>query len=202
MARHTDALASIYARSIFGLAQNAGGPDKIVEIGEELEQICEIARSNATFREFLASPIIDKGRRSQALRGIFANRVTDLTLRFLLVLNEKERLYHLEAINTGYDALVQESFGRIEVDVITPSAVDAATLDAITKQVQATMGKTPVVHTYTDPSMLGGMKLRMGDQMIDGSVASRLRRLKQNLLGHGGAAVRARLSDIVESGTA
>jgi F-type H+-transporting ATPase subunit delta len=201
MATHTDAVATIYARSLYSLAEEAGGKDKLVEIGDELEQVCELARADRNLREFLASPIIDINARAKALRDIFADRITDLTLRFLLVLNKKRRLAHLEQINEAYSSMLQEAFGRIEVDVWTPGELGQPQREAIADRIRSRLGKEPVVHGYTDPSMIGGIRLRIGDQLIDGSVATRLRRLRHNLATHGNAMIRERIDQIIEQST-
>ncbi len=200
MAIHTDAIAQVYAKSLYELADDAGGREKIVELAEELEQICELARSDRTFREFLASPIINTKARGEAIRRIFHGRVTDLALRFLLVLNNKARLRRLESISAAFDQLVHEALGRIEVDIYTPGPLGPEQLDTIKQRIQAALGKDPVLYSYTDAAMIGGVRLRIGDQLIDGSVASRLRRLRQHLLTSGGSAVRQRLSKIIEDG--
>jgi len=200
MSRHTDALANVYAKSLYELAEKAGGRDKIMELAEELEQICEVARGHRPFREFLASPVIDRVRRRRALRSIFEDKVTDLMLRFLLVLNEKGRLGHLEPIGEAYDRLVHEAFGRVEVDVYTPTPLEPDQQEKLRQRIGKVIGKEPVLYPYTDPRMIGGLKLRIGDQLIDGSVASRLRRMRQSLLSSGSSAVRARLSRIIEEG--
>ncbi|HVP72988.1 MAG TPA: ATP synthase F1 subunit delta [Phycisphaerales bacterium] len=181
MPTHTNALAMTYARSLFELASAAGGQAKITEVAGELEQIAEIARSDKAFDEFVSSPIIDKTLREASLTRIFQNRVTDLTLRFLLVLNDKGRLGHLESIAGGFDALVQERFGRIEVDVFTAAPLGRDQLGGLQKSIQTALGKEPVLHPYTEPAMIGGVKLRIGDQLIDGSIATRLRRMKRDL---------------------
>jgi len=200
MTRHTDALSGVYARSLYELAEAAGGRDKIVEIADEIEQVCDLARGDRGFREFLGSPIIDRGRRADALRGIFRERVTDLMLRFMLVLNDRRRLGHLEAIGNAYDQLVHEAFGRVEVDLFTPAPLEPAQLDAIKQRIGAALGKEPVVYAYTDSSMIGGLKLRIGDQLIDGSVAARLRRLRHRFLTTGAAALRENFDRILEDG--
>lgn len=182
MATHTDAVAQVYARSLYELADEAGGTDKILEIAEELEQIAELARSQEQFHEFLASPIIEQSRRADSLRRIFANNVTDLFLRFLLLLNNKDRLNHLDMIHSAYDQIVQESFGRIEVDLFTPTTLGQEQLAIIGQRIQETLGKEPVLHSYTDDQMIGGLKLRIGDQLIDGSISRQLQRLEDQLL--------------------
>ena len=200
MATQVDALSNVYARSLYELAEQAGGLDKIFEVAGELEQICELARGDQTFAEFLASPIIEKVKRGETLGRIFRDKVTDLTLRFLLVVNEKDRLGHLETINAAYDHLVQAAHDRIEVDVFTAHAIDADEQKAISERIQAAIGKEPVLHAYTDARMIGGLKLRIGDRLIDGSVATRLRRLRHNLITSGGTTVRERIDRIIEEG--
>jgi F-type H+-transporting ATPase subunit delta len=198
---HTDALANVYARSLFELAQEAGGRDKAVEVGQELEQICELARQDQKLREFFASPIIDVQRRGKAIDRIFNNRVTDLMLRFLLVLNEKGRLRKLEGINAAYERLIQEAFDRIEVNVYTAAPLGDEQVELLKSRIQNALKKEPVLHCYTDEGMLGGVKLRIGDQMIDGSIASRLKNMHQQLRTRGVSAMRDRFEQIIDKET-
>lgn len=198
MSANADALAKVYARSLFELATDAGGTDKLMEVADELEQICELAREDKKINLFLSSPIVDVKARGKALSAIFTNRITDLMLRFLLVLNNKGRLDRLESIETAFDQLVQEAFGRIEVDVITPVAIDAELIATIKEKISTVLGKEPILHPYVDESLLGGIKLRIGDQLIDGSVQTRLRKLSEELKNNGGAAVRERFESFMD----
>lgn len=198
MATHTDALANLYARSLYELAQQAGGQEKIAEIAAELEQINDLLHAQKRVREFFASPIIDKSKRSESVRKIFSDRVTDLTLRFLLVLNENGRLGRLPSIAAAFDQLVQEAYGRVEVDVFTAAPIEPEQLESIRQRVRQALNKEPVLHPYTERAMIGGIKLRIGDQLIDGSVASRLRRMKQDLQTGGGSRLRQRMNRIIE----
>ncbi len=198
MVTHSDALSQIYARSLYELAEEAGGLPKIFEVAGELEEICELAREDGSFDEFLASPIIDRGRRAEALGRIFQDRITDLTLRFLLVVNDKGRLGHLEAINEALDRLVQIAHGRVEVDVFTAGSLEEEQLALIRARIQSKLGREPILHCYTDESLIGGIKLRIGDRLIDGSLATRLRRIRQRLLTSGKLAIRERFELIIE----
>ncbi len=199
MSANADALAKVYAKSLFELAMDAGGTDKLMEVSDELEQICELAREDNKINLFLVSPVVDAVARGKALSAIFTNRITDLTLRFLLVLNNKGRLDRLESIETAFDQLVQEAFGRVEVDVITAVAVDTDSLATIKEKIQTVLGKKPVLHPYVDESLLGGIKLRIGDQLIDGSLQTRLRKLGEDLKNNGGAAVRERFEAFMDN---
>ena len=199
MNKQADALANVYARSLFELAIEAGGNEKVAEIADEIEQISELLASNSELNHFFSSPIIDIEKRNDALSVIFSNKVTDLTLRFLLVLNSKGRLYHLLQIANAYDQLVQDALGKVEVDVITPSTIDDSALGAIKAKVQELLGKEPILHTYVDASMLGGVKLKIGDQLIDGSVATKLRRISESVQSGGSVAIRERFETYLEN---
>lgn len=193
-----DALARVYARSLFELAESEGGQQRIEEIGAELGELVDLARADKSFGEFLSSRIIAGKKRSASLDSILKGRVSDLLRRFALVLNKKERLANLPSIAGAYDQIVQEKFGRVEVDVYTAAPVDRAVLDRVGASLKKTIGKDPVLHPYTDAGMIGGLKLQIGDQLIDASIATRLRRMRERFTGPGAANLRAQASRIIE----
>ncbi|RMD60528.1 MAG: ATP synthase F1 subunit delta, partial [Planctomycetota bacterium] len=176
---HVDALARTYAQALFDAAQETTGREGVESVAGELDELLELARQNKALGEFLRSRIIPAAKRADSLRRIFQDAISELTLRFLLILNEKDRLAHLESIAQAYDQIVQERFGRVEVDVVTASLVDRAQLDAVAARLREALGKEPVLHHYVDESMLGGLKLQIGDQLIDASVATQLRRIRE-----------------------
>lgn len=190
MPTHTDTLAKIYARSLFELCEEGGGRDLIHEVAEELEQVCELARSDPKFRMFLNSPLLEPAARGESLKVILSNRVTDLLMRFMLVLNDNNRLSHLQMIEAAFLQLVNEHWGRIEVDVTTAQPMDSTTRDAVIKQLHDVLGKDPVVHAHVDPELIGGVTMRIGDKLIDGSVATQLRKLEKDLQQSGSSEIR------------
>lgn len=193
-----DALAKVYAKSLFELAQQQGGQQKAEEILGELEEIIEIARNDRAFSELLASRLIDAGKRDASLERMFAGKVSPLTLNFLRQLNRKGRLANLSQIANALDAMVQDQFGRVEVDVFTAAPISAGELESVRKQLSDSLGKDVIMHPYTDSSMLGGIKLRLGDQLIDASIQAELRKMRDTLINKGGAQVRGRSRDMLE----
>lgn len=186
MPAQLDQVANVYAKSLFELAFQQGGNDGAASIGEELGELCEIARSDAQVREFIASPIIDPKRREASLRTALSGRVSPLLLNFVLVVNRKGRLGELFAIEQAYEGLVADAFGRVEVDVFTTAGqVDTQTEAVLQEQLRRALGKEPVLHHYADPRMIGGVKLRIGDQLVDGSVAAQLRRMRRSIIERG-----------------
>ncbi|MEX0876673.1 MAG: ATP synthase F1 subunit delta [Phycisphaerales bacterium] len=192
-----DALAKVYAKSLFELAQQQGGQQKAEEILGELEDIIELARNDREFNELLASRLIDAKKRDASLERMFAGKVSPLTLNFLRQLNRKGRLANLSQIANAMDAMVQDQFGRIEVDVFTAAPIGAAELESVRAQLSATLGKDVIMHPYTDSSMLGGIKLRMGDQLIDASIQAELRKMRDALLTKGSPRIRGSSGEIL-----
>lgn len=197
--RAPDALARIYARSLFSLAIAEGGQAGAESLLNELEDVMEVARSEAKFGEFLSSRILSAESRQGSLDRIFKGRMSETGVRFLQVLNRKGRLGHLGAIVSAMDELVQESFGRVEVDVYTAAPMGTAELDELRDRLRKTLGREPIVHPYTDRTMIGGIKLQIGDQLIDGSVATKLRQIRDRLKHEGAASVRERSGGMMDA---
>lgn len=186
-----DALSKIYAKSIFELANEAGGQSTVEDILGQLEDILELARSDKQFNEFLSSRVLKQSDRKNSLDAMFRGKVHDLTLKTLLVLNQKGRLSHLVPIVSALDEIVQREMGRVEVDLYTAQSIDQDELEKIKAQLNESLGRETIVHPYTDPSMIGGVRLQIGDKLIDASVQTRLRKMRDQLTEHGTSSLRA-----------
>ncbi len=192
-----DAVSKIYAQSLFELARGAGGQARIEEAGDELEAVVEMARADAKFGEFLSSRIVALKDRKRTLETIFRGKLTDNVLNFLLVLNKNGRLGKLTGIAAAFDQLLQTSFGRVEVNVYTAGPATGEDLASLRAQLQQSLGREPVLHAYTEPAMIGGIKIQIGDRLIDGSVSTRLRKVREQIDTNGSATVKAAAHRII-----
>lgn len=192
------ALARTYARSLIDLAMAQGGRDKVEQVLGQLQDVLELAASSPKFSEFLASRVVASGDRARSLRAMFEGALDPLTLNFLLVLNRKGRLGYIIPIVAAVDQAVQAAFGRVEVDVFTASPLDAAGLASVRERLQGTLKRDVVVHPYVDGAMIGGVKFRIGDQLVDASIATRLRKFRDRLGTEGASALRERLDRMFE----
>jgi len=192
-----DALAKVYAHAAFDVAEATEETSPEVLLGQ-LEDLLEIARDSRGFNELLASQLIEAKQRDASLVRMLEGKCDQLTVSFLRQLNSKGRLGHLIPIVGALDELVQARFGRIEVDVFTASPLSPDALDSVKHRLSESLGKEVIIHPYTDSTMLGGIKIRMGDQLIDASVQADLRTLRDNLLRNGGARVRGQSGDMLD----
>ena len=189
----TDKIATVYANALLELAVKEGGNSRAQEIGEELDALCEVIGANKAFVEFLGSPAVARAARTATIERVLKGRVSDAIYRFVRIVNHKGRLGHLLSMGKAYDTLLQKLFGKTEVDVYTVDGqpMGEATETLMREKLRATIGSEAIFHYYADKTMIGGIKLRISDQLVDGSVATQLRRLQETIIESGGAAVRS-----------
>lgn len=193
-----DAVDKVYAQSLFDLADMEGGRPLLEDLAGEVEALAELLREHRLLAEFFNSRIIPVAEKDRVLRRVFEGRVSDLVLRFLLVLNRKERLNRALRIFVAFDQLMQERFGKVEVDLYTRFPLEPTQVERIRRRLEEVLKREPIVHTYLDEEMIGGIRMQVGDKLIDASVATQLRRMRERLLEQGGAEVRARAGRIIE----
>lgn len=185
-------IAKVYASALLDLAVADGGNAAAKDLGEELSALCEIASADKKFVLFLSSPAVTRARRSATIERVLKGRVSETLYRFVVVLNRKGRLGQLLAIGSAYDTLLQALFGMTEVDVFTVDgkSMGETTETLMREKLRTAIGREAIFHYYADPTMIGGIKLQIADQLVDGSIATRLRRLQQTMIESGGATVR------------
>jgi F-type H+-transporting ATPase subunit delta len=175
----SSSVATAYAKPLLELAREQ---DQAEAVGQELHGLREVVKSNPTFAEFLANPGVGEAERGEVLRRTFEGRVSPLLYNFLRVLNARGRAGLLAQVSQAYDDLLDELFGKVEVDVTVAQRLTPEELDEVRRRVSEALGKDAVVHQYVDESIIGGLLLRVQDRLIDASVRSQLRTLRNQML--------------------
>jgi F-type H+-transporting ATPase subunit delta len=174
-------IARNYADTLLELAQRNGGQRTVEEFGAAMELLAQTV-ADPRVREFLSTPRVAAGERKAALRGALLGRVPDLFLRFVMVVVDKRRQALLGQIAHEYAARVDELTGRVRADVAISHAPDAKLEEQITAALTRRLGRT-VIPTFTvDPDLLGGMVVRVGDEILDGSVRSYANGMRRRLM--------------------
>lgn len=175
----TSTVANAYARSLLDLAN---GQNQAVDIGQELNQIRQVLDAEPGFAAMVANPAVSAAARLPVLQRSFEGRVQPLVWNFLQVLNQKNRLGEFRAIDDTYSELLDEQFGKVEVDVTVAQRLDDGQLEQVRQAVSAALKRDAVVHQYVDESIIGGLILRVQDRLIDTSVKGQLAAIRQKLL--------------------
>jgi F-type H+-transporting ATPase subunit delta len=129
----------------------------------------------------LSNQMLGVAERAGALERLFRGRVSDLLLRFLLVMNRKGRLDRLPGVLDAFGHELLALRGVVEVEVHLAAELDQAQAWALAQRLSAHLGREVLLHQKLDAELIGGIKLRIGDRLVDGSVAAQLRQLKNRL---------------------
>ena len=170
-----------YAETLMILAKRSGDGE-VEEWGSLVEDIAAAMREDAKLRTFLGSPKIAASQKIQILEKALGKRVPRIFLRFLETLVSKRRQMLIPSIATEYRALIDESEDRVHANVTVAREPDAAAKEALTRQLSRLFGKRVVAHITLNPAILGGLIVRVGDTVMDGSVRRRLGTLKTRMI--------------------
>ena len=131
---------------------------------------------------FFNQAMISQEERIALLEKCFKGNVGQNVLNFLKVLIVKGRITHLNEIKKEFDAYYNEALGLVEGIVYTTSSLTTEQLTAIEKAVSKKEGKQVVLKQKTDQSLIGGIKVVIGDHVLDGSLKNKMDSLQSELL--------------------
>ncbi|MEX2109096.1 MAG: ATP synthase F1 subunit delta [Gemmatimonadaceae bacterium] len=170
-----------YAETLLVLAQRNGEKAQ-EEWGALIEALGTAMREDRRLRTFLESPKISAAQKIEVLGKALGKRVPRPFLRFLETLVGKRRQMLIPAIAIEYRALIDESEDRVHANVTVAREPAAAEREALTKQLSRLFGKRVVPHITLNAAILGGVIVKVGDTVMDGSVRRRLATLKSRMI--------------------
>jgi F-type H+-transporting ATPase subunit delta len=173
-------IAATYADVLLALAQKA---NKTQEWGEMFGDVAAAVEHDERLRQFLESPRIDDARKIELVRRAFARVLPAPLVRFLEALVHHRRQMLLPEIATVYNQRLDQIEGRVHADVTVARPMGDKAREALTAQLTRAVGggRTVVPVVRVHPPILGGVIVRLGDQLADGSVRTRLARLRRRL---------------------
>ena len=168
-----------YAEALLTLARKSGEQE---EWGALIDAISVGMREDPTLRTFLESPKLSAARKIQILEKALGRGVPKMFLRFIETVIMKRRQMLIPEIASEYRNLIDESEGRVHVNVTVAREPAEPERDALEKQLSRLFGTRVVPHISLNPAILGGVIVKVGDTVMDGSVRRRLASLKQRML--------------------
>ncbi|OHB60600.1 MAG: ATP synthase F1 subunit delta [Planctomycetes bacterium RBG_13_46_10] len=149
---------------------------------EELDAFTSLFRREGKLRGVLINPTFDIPQRQGIIEEIGKRlRLSPLTINFLHLLVDKDRIRYLPDITALYRELVDEAAGRARVHLVTAHDLSKKKLKELTQGLEGLVGKQVIMEVETDPLLIGGVVARIGDTVYDGSVRTQLERLKEIL---------------------
>ena len=174
-------LSGRYAVALFDLARDANALDTVAQSLSGLK--AAIAQS-PDFKGLINSPVLSRDASGKTIAAVAsAMGIDPLTTKFLGVLAGNRRLGQLPAVIRAYETLLSNHKGEARAEVTSAHPLDAQQIAALAQNLRARVGRTVAVDAKVDPAILGGLVVKIGSQMIDSSIRTRLNSLAMAMKG-------------------
>lgn len=164
-----------YAQALMELSQ-----DNIEVVRQELEELVAIYNSDKEFRSFLVDPTIKADKKQAVIRNVFTDKLSKNMLNFVLLLIDKQRLKGLPEIYKQFVRLVNEKLSVLDMKIITAGPLTEQQLLSIKEKFRNKYNALAVKsEEIIDASIIGGIKVIIGDKIYDGSIKGRIESLTE-----------------------
>jgi F-type H+-transporting ATPase subunit delta len=176
-------LADRYATALFELAE----ADKSLDtVASELQRLRDLIAGSGDLQRLIRSPVISRDDQRRAMEAVLATLgSSDLTRRFIGLLAQNRRLFALPDIIAAFVRRLANRRGETTAEVTSASVLSKDQLASITSALKKAVGTQVVLATRIDPSLLGGLIVKVGSRMVDSSLKTKLLRMSFAIRGIG-----------------
>ena len=176
-------LATRYATALFELAEEASELDAVAA---DLETVDAMVAESDDLRILIESPVLSRDVQRRAILAVAEKAgLCDLATKFLGVLANKRRLFALPGVSRAYRDMLAAHKGEVTAEVTTATELSEEQLEEVKAAAAKFAGQAVSVETEVDPSLLGGLVVRVGSRMMDASLKTKLLHLEQSMRGIG-----------------
>lgn len=175
--------ATTIARSYASALNEIGERHDVADrFDDELGRLAHLLRQEPRIREFLEAPTIDAEDKKRALRSALAPDFHPLLVNFLAVVVDKRRQRLLGDIDHEYRAIRDDAKGHVRAEVTLAREPDERLEEEIASALSSSLGRVVIPQFRVDPRILGGMRVRYEDRVIDGTLRRRLLAMRRAML--------------------
>ena len=165
-----------YAQALFDLAKDTG---RVAAVEANLKSFKAMRAESADLRRLLGSPTFGSEDKARALQALaVTGKFEPIARKFIGLMATNGRAAALPAAITAFEALSAKERGVVGAEVTTAVALTPAQAKGLTAALRLALGKDPEIETRVDPSILGGMKVKVGSRLYDASLRSKLDSLR------------------------
>lgn len=172
---------AIARRYALALGESAAEKDRTERVDEDVDLIRESLEASPELERFFQSPVVPRAKKTAVVRELFGPRIDGITLDFLLLLVEKRREGMVKRIMAAYRLLRDEQQGFVSVVARSARPIGPEEKARLTESVARITDSNVRLETQVDESLIGGIVLRVGDTVYDGSVTNKLAALRERL---------------------
>ncbi|WP_337103901.1 F0F1 ATP synthase subunit delta [Paenibacillus sp. YIM B09110] len=170
-------VAKRYAKALFEVAASQ---QIVAEVEAELKLIVETLEQNADVQKFLSLPNIDPSKKVAVIKAAFGDSISALVLNTIEILISRRRQDNLVEVYAAYTKIAGDSLGQAHATVYSAQSLSGEELANVAAQFGQLTGKKIIAQQIVDPSLLGGVQVRIGDRLYDGSLSGKLDRLQKS----------------------
>ena len=174
-----ETVARSYATTLFELAERHEGLDVYAS---GIETVARLIDEDPRFRLFLETPRISDADKKAVVRKVLGGTLPRQLVNFVLITIDKRRQRLLREISRELHDMVDEAEGRTHVEVTVARELDAATQELLAARLSKLLEKKAIAHMRVKPEILGGVVVRAGDTIYDGSVRRRLDGMRRQMM--------------------
>ena len=179
MSAVSEAAARVYAKALFELGLGEGS---LAAIGEDLHAVRDALNDlDGDFRAFFTLPQLRRDDKRRIINLAFGGKVGRPVLGLLNVVVEKRREALFDKIVEEFDMLIDRQEGRLQVQVTSARKLDDQLAQALRTAIEQRTNQTVVLEERVDPEVIGGLKVNVGDRVIDGTVRRSLQDMRRSL---------------------
>lgn len=172
-----------YASALYDLADEQGALDAVAG---DLAALQKMIDESDDFRRFIKSPILSRADQSKGIAAITDKaQLAPVTRKFLGLVAQNRRLFALPGMIRGFREILAERRGQASAEVVSAAPLSDSQRMSLVDSLKKTVGRNVDVVAKVDPSILGGLIVRVGSRMVDSSLRSKLQRLKLAMKGVG-----------------
>lgn len=173
-------LVRIYAEAIYEMARDR---DAVETIGGELEELERLFGESPEFSSLLLSPNVDREEKKRVMRKVLGGAISPLALYFLLTLIDKNREILIPYMAGEYREILDRALNRTDAEVTSAVPLEEELLARIRDVLARALEKEVRLNMKVDPTILGGIVVRVEDRVLDASLLGRFERLRPRMLG-------------------
>lgn len=171
-------IARRYAQALIG---EAGQQNNLQEVDEDVDMIRESLDGSRELVLLFESPLLPRDKKAGLLKKLFETRISRTTMQFLCLLIDKGREDIFPAVVRAYHSLRDERLGIKEARARVAMKMSAEEEQRLKEQLESVIGGRIRLHVVEDPDLVGGIVVRVGDTVYDGSVQHQLATLREQL---------------------
>lgn len=172
---------AIARRYALALSESAGEKNRIDQVDQDVDLVWSSLEGSPDLERFFQSPIVPRSKKIAVIRTLFGERIDTVTLDFMLLLVEKRREGMVRPILGAYRDLRDEQQGFVSVVAKSARPIGPDEKQRLIDSVGRITGSKVRLETEVDASLMGGIVLRVGDTVYDGSVTNKLAALRERL---------------------